>query len=321
MVGNGAVQAGGRIAVDQPRAAPPSRRTDRPPPLGPRHPMPSAKPTTASLRRPRPTSSRKMRPPGQESPRPVEESDPASAATAPPATDRQLAFIRRLVSENPDGAQKIGINADVLPTLSKRKASWVIRSSTVESSQPSWAIDTHGTGQNGSRSRSRDLPDATACVSSTHGDDEPAARTPSPPVPSLLRPPTRSCQDVVPARPGEAIVGPAGSPAAYTRRPRAMHTVRVVAVGPIASRQPQVSVSTLLPSPPRIPSGASTGTARARANRWRWPICSRAHTGARSATPSVGPPRKGTTRAAAPFRNRAQPCITWRRRSNRSVRK
>ena len=63
----------------------------------------------------------------QDSPRPVEGHDPAAVEPAPPATEPQLGFIRRLIARDPDAAQKIGISADSLPTLSKPKASWVIR--------------------------------------------------------------------------------------------------------------------------------------------------------------------------------------------------
>ena len=69
----------------------------------------------------------KEAPAEQDSPRPVEGHDPAAVEPAPPATDPQLGFIRRLIARDPDAAQKIGISPDSLPTLSKRKASWVIR--------------------------------------------------------------------------------------------------------------------------------------------------------------------------------------------------
>ena len=51
--------------------------------------------------------------------------EPNAAPTV--ATERQIKFVQDLIAKDPDAAQKIGIHAESLRTLSRKKASWAIR--------------------------------------------------------------------------------------------------------------------------------------------------------------------------------------------------
>ena len=51
----------------------------------------------------------------------------ASAEPGDESTEKQLKFIKDLIATHPDKARKIGIDSESLSTLSKQKASWVIK--------------------------------------------------------------------------------------------------------------------------------------------------------------------------------------------------
>ena len=51
----------------------------------------------------------------------------ASAEPGDEPSEKQLKFIEDLLSKYPDKGQKIGVDSESLPTLSKAKASWVIK--------------------------------------------------------------------------------------------------------------------------------------------------------------------------------------------------
>ena len=52
---------------------------------------------------------------------------PKPAKPAPGATARQIAFITNLIAQNPDAAQQIGVDVQTIHTMSRSKASWVIK--------------------------------------------------------------------------------------------------------------------------------------------------------------------------------------------------
>ena len=61
------------------------------------------------------------------SPEPARASEPAPAEPEQKATAKQITFLKALIVQHPDAAQRLGIDIESLSSMSPRKASWAIK--------------------------------------------------------------------------------------------------------------------------------------------------------------------------------------------------
>ena len=60
-------------------------------------------------------------------PEPARASEPAPAEPEQKATAKQITFLKALIVQHPDAAQRLGIDIESLSSMSRRKASWAIK--------------------------------------------------------------------------------------------------------------------------------------------------------------------------------------------------
>ena len=75
--------------------------------------------------------------PSEQKAQPARADDPASVKPDDRPTEKQINYVKSLIAKNPDRAEKIGVDAKSLPTLSRRKASWIIKHLTSASAHTS----------------------------------------------------------------------------------------------------------------------------------------------------------------------------------------
>ena len=89
--------------------------------------LPDSATDAAADKPPSPTANVVGDAPSEQKTRSDKANDPAPVNPNDRPTAKQLQYIEVLIKKSPDQAQKIGIDAKSLPTLSKRRASWVIK--------------------------------------------------------------------------------------------------------------------------------------------------------------------------------------------------
>ena len=129
--GNGAT---GRDAPDPATdtasdAAKPANSVQDTAPAEPMSPAPAraSEPAPAEPMPPEPARASEPAPAEPMPPEPARASEPAPAEPEQKATAKQITFLKALIVQHPDAAQRLGIDIESLSSMSRRKASWAIK--------------------------------------------------------------------------------------------------------------------------------------------------------------------------------------------------